>query len=55
MTPSLAVLVLGHTRIHVSTANSGNVSSKVKVPVNEALSFLPTLEAPDVYSYDRHV
>ena len=55
MIPPPAVLALGHTQIHVSTTNSGDVFSKVKAPVNEALSFLPTLEVPDVYSYDQHI
>jgi len=55
VTPSPAVLILGHTWIHVSTSNSGDVSSKVKAPVNEALSFLSTLEVSDVYLYDRHI
>ena len=55
MTPPPAVLVLGHTQIHISTTNSSNVSSKVKAPVNQALSFLPTLEVPDVYPYDQYV
>jgi len=55
VTPPPAVLALGHTWIHVSTANSGNISSKVKAPVNEALSFLFTLEVLDVYPYNRHV
>ena len=55
MTPPVVVLVLGHTQIHVSTANSGNVFSKVKAPVNETLSFLPTLEVLDVYPNNQHV
>ena len=55
MTPPAVVLALEHTQIHVSTANSGNVSSKVKAPVNETLSFLPTLEVPDVYPNNQHV
>ena len=55
MTPLLAVLALEHTRIHVSTVNSGDVSSKVKVLVNETLSFLLTLEVLDVYLYNQHI
>jgi len=52
VTPPPAVLALGHIQIHVNTANSGDISSKVKAPVNEILSFLPTLEVLDVYPYD---
>jgi len=48
MAPPPAIFALEHTQVHICSLNGGNVPSKVKALINEALSFLSALVVPDV-------
>jgi len=50
-----AVFALGHTQVYVSSSNCGYIPSNVKAPIDEALSFNPTLVIPNVYPDNQHV
>jgi len=43
MTPFPVVFALGNTWVHVGTINSGNKTSDIEPPIDEALCFYTTL------------
>ena len=53
MIPFPAVFALGGTRIHVCIMNGHNISSNIEAPVNQILSFLPTLGTLNI-CYGNH-
>ena len=49
------IFTLWNTKVHVSSSNSGNILSYIKVLIDKALGLAPTLGIPNVNPNDRHI
>ena len=55
MFPFPVIFVLGDTWIYVSTSDSGDIATNIKVSVNEAFCFTSALNIPNIDPNDGHI